>query len=737
MLFCPPADIFPPCYLDLCSHRHRYSMQSHPSDTARECFEQALASHDALMADAGIPIWVGAEPTFTDRHSEAPEWLMDALGDAKEQRARQMIAGLHANFGGGIVLRTLGKQYPKEPAPRWCFGYYYGRFGQPIWSGPPDPLLLQGKPGEGGNAALEPWLILADRLRRQGWAVASFTLPTFPTQRIIMRPDGVAPSDNFQVDARLARPSLHSQTIPAAGLRDELAEEGAFLLAMDWVVAAQEHRWLWLELPAFPKTELFLKFLAVLAQATQAAALDELIITGFPPPVDASVCWTTLTPDPAVVEVNMAPATDMTSFLRWHRMVFEIAEKAGLSPYRLHYNGHVAGSGGGGQITLGGPTPEQSPFLLYPQLLPNLIGYLNRHPALSYYFACDFLGSTSQSPRPDEGPLGHLRELELTLHLLKREVNPAPEIIWRSLAPFLTDVAGNTHRSEINIEKLWNPYLPNRGCLGLVEFRALQMPTTPAKATALATLLRTIVLMLIRTDLPPKLVRWGEALHDRFALPFFLRADLGTVFDELTNAGLPLGQPIIDVLLDDRNSIVADVEFQDCQLRIKHALEFWPLIGDAVSQEHEGSRIVDASTARLEVCLRSTTAEQLAAWCLTADGFQVPLHKTHDREGPARVCGLRYRRFKPWQGLHPTLNGHGPIQLVLSNKSYNGALKITLHEWQPQGGAYAGLPADLEEARRRRSERCIVEVLDEHPGGEPLLPTPHALTPFCMDLRWL
>lgn len=706
-----------------------------PDNASIDPFQQAIATHDALIAGSGIEIWVGAEPTFTDRHSEAPEWLMDALGESKEQRARRVVAGLQRVFAGGVVLRTLGKQYPKEASPRWCYGYYHGRSGQPIWTGPPDPLLLEDNLRDDRNPDL--WPGLAAGLQQRGWGTSSFTLSVFPTRRILMRPDGASPPCNPQLDDRLARPSLHGQKTPAQGLRDELAEEGIFLVAMDWVVTEQECRWLWLELPAFPATELFLEFLQILGQAAQAAGLRGLIIGGFPPPVDASVCWATVTPDPAVVEVNMAPATDMATFLRWNQMIFQVAEDAGLSAYRLHYNGQVAGSGGGGQITLGGPTPEQSPFLLYPQLLPNLIEYLSHHPALSYYFACDFLGSTSQSPRPDEGPPERLSELALALHLLNREGNPTPETLWRSLAPFLTDVAGNSHRSEINIEKLWNPFLPNRGCLGLVEFRAFQMPTTPARATALAALLRAIALMLIRANNPPRLARWGEELHDRFALPFFLRLDLCTIFNELADAGLPLGQPIIETLLDDQDILVAEARFEDCQLRIKRAFEFWPLIGDAVSQEHEGSRIVDASTARLEVCLRSTRQERLAAWCLSADGFQVPLHQTHDQEGPARVCGLRYRRFKPWQGLHPTLNGQGPIQLVLSNKGYNSALKITLHEWKPQGGAYAGLPTDLAEAHQRRRERCAVEILDKPRGEEPRSPNPYAITPFCMDLRWL
>jgi uncharacterized protein (DUF2126 family) len=98
---------------------------------------------------------------------------------------------------------------------------------------------------------------------------------------------------------------------------------------------------------------------------------------------------------------------------------------------------------------------------------------------------------------------------------------------------------------------------------------------------------------------------------------------------------------------------------------------------------------------------------------------------------------LRYRRFKPWTGLHPTLAVQGPIELTLGHLHQPEALRITLHEWKPQGGGYEGLPADLAEAAARRAERFVVERLDAPPVVPPLEPPPRALTPYCFDLRWL
>jgi hypothetical protein len=43
-------------------------------------FDDAVREHDAQLVALGLEVWVGSEPTFTDRRSESPEWLHQALG---------------------------------------------------------------------------------------------------------------------------------------------------------------------------------------------------------------------------------------------------------------------------------------------------------------------------------------------------------------------------------------------------------------------------------------------------------------------------------------------------------------------------------------------------------------------------------------------------------------------------------------------------------------------------------
>ncbi len=704
-----------------------------------EAFDAAVRRHDAGLAARGQTIWVGSEPTFTDRMSQSPPWLNRALGGDKEERAQALLGALCQRFKGGLVLRSMGRQYPGEDAARWNLGLYRCRSGAALWDGPPDPILT----AAGTSTGLAPDLTLwAAEVGKAFAAVGFAAVPVLaqdPLERRLLlgaRADVVFPD---AADPRLQRVSVHAQLIPASGLVDELAQAGLLLFAMRMAPFGGQAT-ACVELPQLQDVPLFLTVLDGLQQAARACALPALIVAGYPPPVDAMMEFTTVTPDPAVIEINTAPSVDATDFLWRSREIYAAAAEQGLAPYRLYFNGTVADSGGGGQITLGGPSPLASPFLKEPRLLPRLVRFVNRHPALSYLYSHDFVGSSGQSVRADERGSDAFDELTLALALLAHDEAPTHERLWHSLAPFLCDAAGNSHLAEMNIEKLWNPFLAGRGMLGLVEFRALRMQQTPERATALVCLLRSVVAMLAGADDGLPLIDWGRELHQRFALPFYLERDLDAVLKVLDAAGLGLDESIHAVLLRESFRLWGQAVLPGCALEIRRGLEFWPLLGDASSPEQGGSfRMVDASTARIELRLRPQPGGSSAwrDWQLHAAGVQLLMRHEVDEAGELQVFGMRYRSFVPAWGLHPALAAPTPVTLLLRHPDHATDYRLTLHEWQPDGGAYAGLPADLAEASQRRAERVALAVVPRDAGFCARAAPERGLGPYCLDLRWL
>lgn len=426
------------------------------------------------------------------------------------------------------------------------------------------------------------------------------------------------------------------------------------------------------------------------------------------PPHDREHAWLTVTPDPGVVEVNLAPAPDLATFASWAERTYEAAAAVGLSPRRFRWNGDVSDSGGGGQLTFGGPTPAESPFFAKPWLLPGLVRYLNRHPSLSYWFAPECVGSAGQGPRADEGDPERFHELALALDVLaSRGGDIGPAELWQTLAPLLCDGAGNSHRAEVNVEKLANPQIPGRGELGVVELRALRMEPDARRMAAVAALYRAILARLAPEPYREPLVDWGAALHDRFALPHFLAADLDTVLADLDAAGVGLG-PETTALLRAAPEPLCRLELGGQTLTVRPAREFWPLVGDVASQERRGARWVDASTARVEI--------ETSGGTVSAAGHPVG----------APVCGVRWRTFAPSPGLHPVVRALDPLPLrwVVGDE----ALAISIHGWRPDGGAYPSLP-DEAEAARRRAERIVVTRTE--PGPQRRAETP----PYTLDLR--
>jgi len=724
---------------------------------ADHIFETAVQRHDAQVAALGLPIWVGSEPTFTDRQAQTPAWLHAALGDDKESRARALLVTLSAWMPGALVLRSTGRLYPGEKVPRWNLGLLRRRDGAPLWDGPPDPLLAPDLPCTAPPDIAAFASALSQAFASQHWActcaegapaededdadppgVGQTGMQAAPAWTVTATADADAGSD---LDADPLRFVLRASADPA--------EADADADRADPQTTHPTHAAI--DLPAFTRVDHFLATLPCIEHAAKTCGLQTLVWTGATPPVDATLELTTVTPDPAVIEINSAPSRNCAEFFWRSQQVYAAAAAHWLSPYRLYFNGQVADSGGAGQITFGGPTPEASPFVTHLPLLPRLVRYFNRHPALSYRFAHDFVGGSGQSVRADERGTDAFDDLVLALALLEREPVTEPELLWRSLASFLCDAEGNSHRAEINIEKLWNPYLPGRGRLGLVEFRGLRMQHTPQRATAIACLLRAIIAMLATRPYTLPLIDWGRELHDRFALPFYLHADLDAVLADLDAAGLGLEAPITAVLRQDTFRFLGQVDLPCGTLELWRGLAFWPLVGDAASPEQSGSsRFVDASTTRIEIRWRppSTGSVEKAEaghwqdWALSVDGVTLPLRPERDSQGALKVFGVRYASFAPRSGLHPVLGSQAPLTLTLGHADHGVWYDITLHEWRPDGDAYPGLPVDLMEAGERRAARMTVVARDRpeqarpEESGPEARPAPQALTGYSVDRRY-
>ncbi len=401
---------------------------------------------------------------------------------------------------------------------------------------------------------------------------------------------------------------------------------------------------------------------------------------------------TTVTPDPGVVEVNLPPAHTVAALARSVVATYDAAAEAGLAGYRLLYNGRVLGSGGGAHVTLGGPTLASCPFRRRPRLLADLAAFVHAHPSLSYAFVGLGAGPTSQAPRADESGVDRVRDLAATVAALRARPDLRLADAHTALQPILSDLTCNTHRAELNVEKI--------PTLGVLELRAVEAPPRAEMWLAVAVLFRAIAIRMeeraaSRRAKVEAIEDWGERLHDEWLLPSWMRADLAEV---ATEAGLPVG--LVDPLLEHRYGVLGTLEAPGVRCTVRQALEPWPVVGALARQETAGSRVMDSSTDRVEVAITGPRADRVA---VVVAGHTVPRAKV----GRAWVGGVRWRPLAAASGgLHPFAPVHAPLELALVDRGSSAVLAAArYHAWSPDGQPYPGFPGDLEEAARRRAAR--------------------------------
>jgi uncharacterized protein (DUF2126 family) len=623
------------------------------------------ATLEQRLQDAGIILTFGGEPTYVPIDPVGPEWSVTADGPTKLSYARALATELQQRvWPGSTLLLCPGKRYDGEVNPRWTLRLIADLQGQPLVSWP----SRQDRPPLSAAAALDVLESIGSDL---GCRLKPLPLrdPLQSDRQVWAAPLCHDEANGWSAAAWPLEESMRelSGAPGPAGLRLPLQHFPEGVLQQVLTLERDDSGWS-LFLPPVAREPLE-TLLEAIAKASQHCAPPDL--SGVLP-LDGQGHWQVLglTADPGVLEVNLPVCGSWEEYALWLQVLEEAGEAVGLRSWKqgLHRR---EGTGGGNHLLWGGPTLEDNPFFPRPAWLVGILRYWQHHPSLAYLFCGDSVGPASQAPRPDEGSASWL---DLTLaHAVLSELGSGDQRvpISETLRHLHADKSGNTHRSEISLDKFWNPAWM-AGCQGLLEFRAIESMPDHRWSSAVALLWRSLAVLLLEPNRRPKALQpFGATLHDRQLLPSQLWEDLMAVLGDLAAAGLPQEEAIFRAIWTWRFPQLLQWQDGEASLEIRRALEPWPLLCDTPVEGGSTSRFIDSSLRRFEVITNPAFRERHT---LLLKGRPLPLPAA----GEVDPLGVRYRQERLYPCLHPVLAPDVPLQLDLLT---TGSHPAVLQSW--------------------------------------------------------
>ncbi|GEP10287.1 IMP dehydrogenase [Methylobacterium gnaphalii] len=207
---------------------------------------------DADLAAQDVRLTMGGEPTFVSIDDyQSPEWNASAVGPTKRGLADQLIRRLRERFGkGGLLHYGQGKWYPGESLPRWAFGLYWRKDGQPIWR---DASLIAAEQGprEASEAAARAFMTaLAGRL-----GLSDYVIPAYEDEVYWKTSESLLPLNVTTADARSG--SAENDARMARVAAQGLANPTGFVLPVASLAVDEGRAWI-SEAWAFRRGGLFL-----------------------------------------------------------------------------------------------------------------------------------------------------------------------------------------------------------------------------------------------------------------------------------------------------------------------------------------------------------------------------------------------------------------------------------------------------------------------------------------------